>query len=169
MSQAASGGGMKGSGDDNAGDKKGKGIAENPDSLPSSDGESDQDDQAEVESKATRRSTLDCLASLEESLPMKRGLSSHYTGRSKSFGNLTELGLEDVKDLEKKEHPVNKRRRLILAHEYYDKTLHGGGSSTMPHTSSLPAFPAHHHKNEDEEDNNEGNDDKNQEEEKDGK
>lgn len=57
------------------------------------------------------------LASLEDSLPIKRGLSNHFSGKSKSFGNLSEANLTDVvssaKDLEKPEHPFNKKRRIL--------------------------------------------------------
>ncbi|KAK4435685.1 hypothetical protein Salat_0732000 [Sesamum alatum] len=155
MSQSESCGGVNGSGEDNAGGEKGKMVAEDLDY--SSDGEvTDQDGEpAEFDTTTTRRSTLDCLASLEASLPMKRGLSSHYDGRSKTFGNLSELSLGNAIDLAKREHAVNKRRRLLLAHEYHDKTLHAGSSSsssTMTHTSSMPLFPALHHHSEDEED-----------------
>lgn len=42
----------------------------------------------------------------------RRGLSNHYIGKSKSFGNLME-----AKDLEKVESPLNKRRRLLIANK----------------------------------------------------
>lgn len=57
------------------------------------------------------------LASLEDSLPIKRGLSNHFAGKSKSFSNLAEANLTEAvssaKDLEKPEHPFNKRRRIL--------------------------------------------------------
>ncbi|KAL2236856.1 uncharacterized protein LOC105164927 [Sesamum indicum] len=168
MSEPESCGGLNGSGEDNAGGEKGKMVAENVDT---SDEETTDDQEGEpaaeeVDNTTTRRSTLDCLASLEAALPMKRGLSSHYDGRSKTFGNLSELSLDNAKDLGKREHAVNKRRRLLLAHEYRDKPFHPGGgddggsssSSTMTHTSSMPLLPTlhHHPKNEEDEEEEEG-------------
>ncbi|KAJ0233297.1 F255 [Hirschfeldia incana] len=56
-------------------------------------------------------------SSLEDSLPIKRGLSNHYVGKSKSFGNLMEASNINAKDLEKVENPFNKKRRLIIANK----------------------------------------------------
>ena len=39
----------------------------------------------------------------------KRGLSNHFTGKSKSFANLSEMEVDTVKDLEKQENPFNNR------------------------------------------------------------
>ncbi|KAL0324019.1 UNVERIFIED_CONTAM: hypothetical protein Scaly_2369000 [Sesamum calycinum] len=179
MSEPESCGGLNGSGEDNAGGEKGKAVIENVDTSDDEESTDDHEGEpAEEVDGTTRRSTLDCLASLEASLPMKRGLSSHYDGRSKTFGNLSELSVDNAKDLGKREHAVNKRRRLLLAHEYHDKTFHPGGgddggssSSTMTHTSSMPLLPTlHHHReneeaeDEEEEKENKGSDSKNQEE-----
>ncbi|KAK4746991.1 hypothetical protein SAY87_026028 [Trapa incisa] len=57
--------------------------------------------------------SLSSLASLEESLPIKHGLSLHMSGKSKSFTNLAEACIGTVKDLEKIEHPFNKKRRML--------------------------------------------------------
>ncbi|KAK6927723.1 hypothetical protein RJ641_006314 [Dillenia turbinata] len=81
-----------------------------------SDGEHDDDD--EVQSQADN-GTLGSLTSLEESLPIKRGISNHYNGKSKSFASLSSLSEEaSVKDLEKTENPFNKRRRTLLASKW---------------------------------------------------
>ncbi|KAK6137152.1 hypothetical protein DH2020_029106 [Rehmannia glutinosa] len=66
-------------------------------------GESDEEEEVD-QSIATRRSTLGCLTLLEEPMPKKRGLSSHYSGKSKSFGNLTDLASGDSIKLGKKKH-----------------------------------------------------------------
>ena len=39
----------------------------------------------------------------------RRGLSNHFTGKSKSFANLSEVEVGTVKDLEKQENPFNNR------------------------------------------------------------
>ncbi|KAL0393865.1 UNVERIFIED_CONTAM: hypothetical protein Slati_4352700 [Sesamum latifolium] len=161
MSEPESCGGVNGSGEDNAGGEKGKAVAENVDTSDEESSDIDQEGEPaeEADSTTSRRSTLDCLASLEASLPMKRGLSSHYDGRSKTFGNLSELFMDNARELGKREHAMNKRRRLLLAHEYRDKTFHpggggddgGGSSSIMTHTSSMPLLPTLHHHRENEE------------------
>ncbi|KAL3648640.1 hypothetical protein CASFOL_005043 [Castilleja foliolosa] len=88
----------------------------------SSDSSDDEDDTEEVKAPS---STLDCLTELENSLPL-----NCYAGKPRSFGNLTDFPLDDSKDLTKKEHHVNKKRRLLLAH----KTFYGPrtGSSSSP-------------------------------------
>ncbi|KAL5559393.1 hypothetical protein UlMin_035604 [Ulmus minor] len=75
----------------------------------SSKGEGDEE---EVQSKLCGGALGD-LVSLEESLPIKRGLSNYFSGRSKSFANLSEVS--SVKDLGKRESPFNKRRRVLMA------------------------------------------------------
>lgn len=44
---------------------------------------------------------------------LRRGLSLHISGKSKSFTNLAEANIGTVKDLEKTEHPFNKKRRML--------------------------------------------------------
>ncbi|XP_051151257.1 protein OXIDATIVE STRESS 3 LIKE 2-like [Andrographis paniculata] len=131
------------------GDSEGKEIVQDvvPHPLPSSsDGESDVDER---ETQPNRRRTLDSLAALEDALPIKRGLSRFYNGRSKSFCNLNQLSVEDIRDLGKKDHICNKRRRLLLAHKYYNNDdgvrnappLHvtdGDRDSALAHAASMP-------------------------------
>ncbi|KAL7122400.1 hypothetical protein ACP275_01G043700 [Erythranthe tilingii] len=153
MSQAAaaagSGGGMRSSGGENPEeDKNWKGVISNniPDSpVMSSDEESDdeQSPATKVGGGGGKSSTLDCMAALEASLPMKRGISRNYSGKSKSYVNLSAVAgvMEDARDLGKKEHAVNKRRRLIIAHEYPDRVTAGGAdSAAVTHASSSPAI-----------------------------
>lgn len=42
-------------------------------------------------------------------------MSNHYTGRSKSFANLSDVST--VKDLEKPDNSFNKRRRVLMANK----------------------------------------------------
>ncbi|KAF8015236.1 hypothetical protein BT93_H0897 [Corymbia citriodora subsp. variegata] len=76
------------------------------------------------------------LASLEDSLPIKRGLSNHFSGKSKSFNNLSEANLTEVvgsaKDLEKPEHPFNKKRRILRWSKNFP---------FLPTARSMPLFP----------------------------
>ncbi|CAA7407404.1 unnamed protein product [Spirodela intermedia] len=76
-------------------------------SSPSEEGEE------EVQSKVTD-GALGSMDSLEESLPVKRGLSNWFSGKSKSFACLSEAAaLGSAKDMAKKENPFNKRRRIL--------------------------------------------------------
>ncbi|WZZ47230.1 hypothetical protein YC2023_043489 [Brassica napus] len=77
-------------------------------------------------------------SSLEDSLPIKRGLSNHYIGKSKSFGNLFEAS--NSKDLEKVESPLNKRRRLLIANKLRTSPLSSFSiySKTNNNLNSMP-------------------------------
>ncbi|KAL1210435.1 Protein OXIDATIVE STRESS 3 LIKE 5 [Cardamine amara subsp. amara] len=79
----------------------------------SSENEDEEEDDAVSSSQGRWLSSFS--SSLEDSLPIKRGLSNHYIGKSKSFGNLMEAS--NAKDLEKVESPLNKRRRLLIANK----------------------------------------------------
>ncbi|XP_022730115.1 uncharacterized protein LOC111285123 [Durio zibethinus] len=84
-----------------------------------SPGESDDEEEGGVVSSGTGVE-LASLGSLEDSLPIKRGLSNHYAGKSKSFANLSDIST--VKDLQKAESPFNKRRRVLLANKLHMKS-----------------------------------------------
>ncbi|MCL7027891.1 hypothetical protein MKW94_015426 [Papaver nudicaule] len=72
------------------------------------------DDENEVGSN-NLNGALSSMDSLEDSLPIKRGLSNYFTGKSKSFGNLSEV--TTLKSLAKTENPFNKRRRTLIAYK----------------------------------------------------
>uniref|UniRef100_A0A0D9XF95 Uncharacterized protein n=1 Tax=Leersia perrieri TaxID=77586 RepID=A0A0D9XF95_9ORYZ len=79
------------------------------------------DEEDEVESKLKEGEEeigLGCLDALEESLPIKRGLSNFYSGKSKSFTSLAEATASTAPAaanelLAKPENPFNKRRRIL--------------------------------------------------------
>lgn len=78
------------------------------------DSSSEADEEEEVESKRKEEPGLGCLEALEDSLPIRNGLSSFYAGKSKSFTSLAEAAArEAVKELAKPENPFNKRRRIL--------------------------------------------------------
>ncbi|MBA0864790.1 hypothetical protein Goshw_006168 [Gossypium schwendimanii] len=79
----------------------------------------DSEDEEEEEDGVVSSGTsggLASLGSLEDSLPIKRGLSNHYAGKSKSFANL--LDVSTVREVPKAENPFNKRRRVLLANKW---------------------------------------------------
>ncbi|CAO2822921.1 unnamed protein product [Amaranthus hypochondriacus] len=54
------------------------------------------------------------LSDLMDQLPIKRGLSKYYQGKSQSFTSLTSV--ESLEDLSKKENPYNKRIKLCRSY-----------------------------------------------------
>ncbi|WVZ65444.1 hypothetical protein U9M48_014804 [Paspalum notatum var. saurae] len=88
----------------------GSSIGENS----SSEAGGDEGDE-EVESKLQERDGIGCLDTLEDALPIKKGLSSFYSGKSKSFTSLAEATstVAAAKELAKPENPFNKRRRIL--------------------------------------------------------
>ncbi|XP_058068086.1 protein OXIDATIVE STRESS 3 LIKE 4-like [Magnolia sinica] len=92
-----------------------------------SDGEED-----EVQSKFN--GGLGSMGLLEESLPIKRGLSNFFRGKSKSFASLSNI--TSVEDMAKPENPFNKRRRTLLA----CKTAWSKRAFYSPLNTSLPAL-----------------------------
>ncbi|XP_009761407.1 uncharacterized protein LOC107832618 [Nicotiana tabacum] len=93
--------------------------------LLSNGDQEEEEEGEEAQSKAVEGS-LNSLASLEDALPFKRGLSTFYKGKSRSFMNLGEV--KCVEEMEKEESPLNKRRRLTTASFY----KWSSSSSSMP-------------------------------------
>ncbi|KAL4282684.1 hypothetical protein GQ457_16G000260 [Hibiscus cannabinus] len=81
-----------------------------------SPGDSDVEVEEGEEDGVVSSAGIGGLACIEDSLPIKRGLSNHYAGKSKSFANLSDIS--SVKEVAKVESPFNKRRRLLLANKW---------------------------------------------------
>ncbi|KAK2645231.1 hypothetical protein Ddye_020426 [Dipteronia dyeriana] len=63
---------------------------------------------------------LDDLDSLEEVLPIKRGISKFYKGKSKSFTSLADASsASSMEDLAKPENPYTRKRKNLLAHSNF--------------------------------------------------
>ncbi|KAF8099919.1 hypothetical protein N665_0235s0021 [Sinapis alba] len=88
---------------------------------------------------------LASMSSLKDSLIIK-GLSNHYKGKSKSFGNLGEIG--SVKEVPKQENPLNKRRRLQICNKLARRSFY-----SWQNPKSMPLFPVN--EDDDVEDDNE--------------
>ncbi|KAJ8500850.1 hypothetical protein OPV22_011402 [Ensete ventricosum] len=80
----------------------------------SSSSEKDDKEEEEVESKR-KDGAFGSFDPLEDSLPIKRGLSNFFSGKSKSFASLSEAAITSAGELVKPENPFNKRRRLVMA------------------------------------------------------
>ncbi|KAJ0090274.1 hypothetical protein Patl1_13588 [Pistacia atlantica] len=91
-----------------------------------SGGSSDGEDSNEVQSLF--KGPLDTLESLEEVLPIKKGISKFYTGKSKSFTSLSDASsASSIKDLAKPENPYTRKRKNLLAHNNFlnkNRNLH---------------------------------------------
>ncbi|GAV80709.1 hypothetical protein CFOL_v3_24169 [Cephalotus follicularis] len=84
----------------------------------------------EVQSSYKR--PLETMEALEEVLPIRRGISKFYCGKSKSFASLTDASSStSIKDVGKPENAYTRRRRNLLAFNHvWDK------NRNFPHRSS---------------------------------
>ncbi|XP_050364751.1 protein OXIDATIVE STRESS 3 LIKE 4-like [Argentina anserina] len=119
----------------------------------SKEGSGDVTDSEEVQSKFNGRpgglTCMGSMSSLEDSLPIKRGLSNYFTGKSKSFASLSDVvtTASTVKELEKRENPFNKRRRVLIASKWSRKSS-PSSFYNHPNPKSMPLLAS---LNEDEE------------------
>ncbi|KAG0470431.1 hypothetical protein HPP92_016532 [Vanilla planifolia] len=79
--------------------------------------EEGEDGKIKLEDEEATATTFVSLDSLEDSLPIKRGLSAFFSGKSKSFASLSDASASTAKDLAKTENPFNKRRRIQVANK----------------------------------------------------
>lgn len=80
------------------------------------DEEGDEADSAAAGTTPTttrRRNALACMDALDDALPIKRGLSNFFSGKSRSFASLQDAAVTTAQDLAKPENPFNKRRRVL--------------------------------------------------------
>lgn len=83
--------------------------------LTSSEEEESEGGEVEKVKSQAKNGVFGCLGSLEDSLPIKRGLSSFFSGKSKSFSSLSDMGNMSMNNLVKTENSFNKRRRIRMA------------------------------------------------------
>lgn len=100
---------------------------------------SDGEDSNEVQS--SYKGPLDTLNALEQVLHIKRGISSFYNGKSKSFTSLADVSsASSVKELAKPEDPYTRKRKNLLAHNnLFDKNHNHQFQSNGRGTSKKPA------------------------------
>lgn len=98
--------------------------------------EDSEDENDEVSSCKGEESQLNKFSMdlFGDSLPIKRGLSNHYSGKSKSFANLSEVNT--VKDLEKEDNPFNKRRRVLIVSKWSRRSFY-----SRHNPKSMPLLP----------------------------
>jgi hypothetical protein len=74
---------------------------------------------------------------------IRRGLSSHFEGKSKSFTDLSQVN--NLKELQKQESPFNKRRRVLIASKFTRKSTFYSWSNPK----SMPLLPVNEDHNDD--------------------
>ncbi|KAI9192403.1 hypothetical protein LWI28_022423 [Acer negundo] len=90
-------------------------IGRNSD-LSGRSSEEEDEDSEENEVQSSYKGPLLVMDSLEEALPLRRGISNFYNGKSKSFTSLAEASsASSVKEIAKQENAYTRRRRNILA------------------------------------------------------
>lgn len=111
-------------------------------------GGGDSDDEVQ----STDNGPLNQLNDLEKVLPIKRGLSSFYAGKSKSYGNLEDASsVQSIQDIVKPEDAYTRKRKNMIAHTVlFEKLRKSSASSskrlansttTGTHARSLPPLP----------------------------
>ncbi|XP_042471734.1 uncharacterized protein LOC122053888 [Zingiber officinale] len=105
------------------------------------------EEEEEVESHK-EENPLACFQSFEESLPIKRGISSFFSGKSKSFLSLSEAAMATATagDLLKPEHGLNKRRRILSV-----SRIRRRGASCISLVATCPPLMEEEEKPEEEE------------------
>ncbi|KAL6000021.1 hypothetical protein ACLOJK_034698 [Asimina triloba] len=98
---------------------------------------SDGEDSGEVQS--SYKGPLDRMDALEESLPVRRGISKFYNGKSKSFINLADAATAaSANDLAKPDNAYNRKRRNVQAMNNY---LERNRASLLRSTGSISKRP----------------------------
>ncbi|XP_062101075.1 protein OXIDATIVE STRESS 3 LIKE 1 [Humulus lupulus] len=105
----------------------------------------DEDDSEENEAQSSYKGPLQLMESLEDALPTRKGISSFYNGKSKSFTSLGDaVTASSITDIAKPENAYSKRRRnLLVFNHIWEKNRsspqlrsYGSGISKRPISSS---------------------------------
>nr|XP_010917199.1 uncharacterized protein LOC105041848 [Elaeis guineensis] len=105
---------------------------------------SDGDESGETEVQSRYKGPMETMDALEDSLPIRHGISRFYRGKSKSFSNLADVSsFSSAKDLAKPGNPYNRKRKNLLAFNIMYERSHNnelksmeGGISKRPAVSS---------------------------------
>ncbi|KGN55382.1 vitellogenin-2 [Cucumis sativus] len=109
-----------------------------------SDQSDDEDNGENDEVQSSYKGPLDMMDSLEEVLPVRKGISKFYSGKSKSFTSLADASsVNSMKEIAKPENAYSKKRRNLMAYNLvWEKNRsfplknNGGGISKRPISSS---------------------------------
>ncbi|KAI7732855.1 hypothetical protein M8C21_009858 [Ambrosia artemisiifolia] len=79
--------------------------------------DSDDDDDGGGEVQSLFKGSLNNLSDLEQALALKRGISTFYSGKSKSYTSLADaVSVPSIQDIVKPEDAYNRKRKNMLAH-----------------------------------------------------
>ncbi|CAA0821282.1 Unknown protein [Striga hermonthica] len=74
------------------------------------------DGEEEIQSSSDKGAAMEAAAALEEVLPIiRRGISSFYNGKSKSFASLAHASSSSIKDIAKPDNAYARKRRNVLS------------------------------------------------------
>ncbi|XP_039014687.1 uncharacterized protein LOC120144778 [Hibiscus syriacus] len=77
------------------------------------------------------------MDSLQQVLPMRRGISSFYNGKSKSFTTLADASsATSIKEMAKPENAYTRRRNLLAINHLWDKSRNNKRPTRPPISSS---------------------------------
>ncbi|KAI3524814.1 hypothetical protein L1887_03478 [Cichorium endivia] len=86
-------------------------------------GDSDDDGGGEVQSLF--KGSLNNLCALEQALPIKRGISTFYAGKSKSYTSLADaVSAPSIQDIVKPEDAYNRKRKNMIAQSVFFNKNH---------------------------------------------
>ncbi|KAH7523886.1 hypothetical protein FEM48_Zijuj06G0059500 [Ziziphus jujuba var. spinosa] len=104
---------------------------------------SDGEECEENEAQSSYKGPLEMMEALEEVLPVRRGISKFYNGKSKSFASLGDASSTSINDIVKPENAyTRKRRNLLASNHFWDKNRNfplrsnGGGIAKRSISSS---------------------------------
>lgn len=103
--------------------------------------ESDDDDEDDSEVQSSYKGPLDNLDALQDCLPIKRGISQFYSGKSKSFTSLADASSASIKEIAKPENAYTRKRKNLIAtsimmDKSQNKPLQRSGSSISKRLTS---------------------------------
>lgn len=118
-----------------------------------SDDENEEEinEEEEVQSKLKNTPFDSAVDALEQALPIRRGISKFYNGKSKSFASLGDAACSSIKEITKPENSYSRKRKNLLAYNLlYDQGRGrtsllkssgiGGGIAKRPTNSSRNTF-----------------------------
>lgn len=110
-------------------------IGNNSDDDEERDGGDGENEEDEVQSKFKSSSPFDsAVDALEQALPMRRGISKFYNGKSKSFASLADAACSSLKDITKPENAYTRKRKNLLSYSL----LYEKGRAPLPRNPGLP-------------------------------
>ncbi|KAG1358847.1 hypothetical protein COCNU_08G002930 [Cocos nucifera] len=116
-------------------------IGRNSDCSAAGSG-SDGEESGETEVQSRYKGPLETMDAMEESLPIRRGVSKFYCGKSKSFTSLSDVSSSSsAKDLAKPDNAYNRKRKNLLAFSImHSKSRTNGLRSREGGVSKRPAI-----------------------------